>query len=84
MLVNQLIQGTAADVFKHSLIRLHAAGLRDFLILPVHDEVVNDVPTELVPDVVRVIEQEMPDRETFKVALTNDITVVDSWGAKYQ
>lgn len=38
-LLNYLIQGSAADIFKMKLIELDAAGFGDAMILPVHDEV---------------------------------------------
>ena len=83
VLVNQLIQGTAADVFKHSIVRLHKAGLGEFMTLPVHDEIVCDVPEQDVDAVVEVIREEMPDMTTFRAPLTNDINVVERWGDKY-
>jgi DNA polymerase I len=39
-LVNYLIQGGAAEIFKSNLIKLDAADLTDYLIVPVHDEIV--------------------------------------------
>jgi DNA polymerase-1 len=84
VLVNQIIQGTAADVFKHSLRRMHRAGLAPYLILPVHDEIIADVPEDLVPEVVEVINREMPDLTTFRAPLTNDIAVMSRWGDKYE
>jgi DNA polymerase-1 len=83
VLVNQIIQGTAADVFKHSLRRLHGAGLAPYLILPVHDEIIADVPEDEVPEIIDVINREMPDLTTFRAPLTNDIAVMSRWGEKY-
>jgi DNA polymerase-1 len=84
-LVNYLIQGTAADVLKQTAVRLHAAGLGEYMVLPVHDEIVFDVPEADVGDVLRSIEQIMPvGEEHFGVPLTVGTEVVSRWGDKYR
>jgi DNA polymerase-1 len=83
VLTNQIIQGTAADVFKHSLRRLAARGMSEFMILPIHDEIISDVPAELVDEVSHIINTEMPDLTTFRAPLTSDLNVLDRWGDKY-
>jgi DNA polymerase-1 len=47
-LTNYLIQSSAADVLKKAIIRLDAAGYSPFMIFPVHDEVVFDLPVAYV------------------------------------
>jgi DNA polymerase-1 len=84
-LVNYMIQGTAADVFKHTLVRLDDAGLTDYLILPVHDECVFDVPSGDAQDVcdeaMRIFRAE---GEHYTVPLDADGDVVVRWGDKYE
>lgn len=58
-LVNRLIQGTAADAFKQSLIDLDDAGFGEYLLLPVHDEIDLEVPMEQAKDMVPEIERIM-------------------------
>ena len=83
-LVNYLIQGTAADVMKSQIVALDAAGLGEFMVLPVHDEIILDVPNDLVDDVSAVIEREMPvPAGPYTVPLTSDLAVADRWGDKY-
>ena len=83
--VNYLIQGTAADVMKQTLVRLDAAGLGDYMILPVHDEVVFDVPNEDLDEVRRVAMEVMPvPAEQYGVPLTVGEDVVARWGDKYR
>lgn len=51
--VNYAIQGSCADVLKEALVRLDAAGLNEYMILPIHDEVLFDVPTDEVEYVAK-------------------------------
>lgn len=45
-LIDYLIQSTAADLLKTCLVDLDNAGYGEYLLLPVHDEVLTEVPTE--------------------------------------
>jgi len=64
MAINAPIQGTAADIIKIAMIRLHRAltdrGLRSQMILQVHDELIveaqDDEVTTIVPLMVEVME----------------------------
>lgn len=58
-LVNYLVQGTAADVFKQSLIDLDMAGFGEYLLLPIHDEATFELPMEQAEKLVPEIEQIM-------------------------
>lgn len=82
-LVNYLIQGTAADVLKFKLLELDLAGLGDLMVLPVHDEIVFDVPTEDVPDVMHTVKTVMEEHKMFAVPLTVSVDRVLRWGEKY-
>jgi DNA polymerase-1 len=83
--VNYLIQGTAADVLKRALVDLDAAGLGDYLVLPVHDEVIADVPANEAANIAHEIETVMSDPDTFAVPLTASADVMASrWGDKYR
>jgi len=61
-LVNYLIQGGAAEVFKLDLLKLDAAGLTDMMVAPVHDEIVMSVPREDARDIGRVVQECMTTR----------------------
>lgn len=82
-LVNFLLQGSAADVLKQKLVEMDRLGLGDYLVLPVHDEVIADVPREDVEEVSHLVEETMGDRDTFAVELTAGVDVVNRWGDKY-
>lgn len=84
VLVNYLIQGAAADVMKAQTVACANAGLQEYMMLTVHDELVLDVPNEDVEDVKHVLEQVMPDRDNWAVPLTIEVEVHDRWGDKYR
>jgi DNA polymerase-1 len=79
-LVNGLIQGSAADVFKSHIRDLDSAGLTEYLVLLVHDEVVLDVPTEIAEDVLRHASEVMEDLDSFAVPLTVEGGIATNYG----
>jgi DNA polymerase I len=84
-LVNYMIQGTAADVFKHTIIALDDVGLTDYLVLPVHDECVFDCPAEDSEDVMHeAMAQFRKMGEHYVVPLDADGDIVERWGDKYK
>ena len=77
MAVNMPIQGTAADIIKIAMVRLHKAiqerGLRSRMILQVHDELIFEVPeeelAEMKPLVLDLMENALPMSVHLKVDL---------------
>lgn len=65
-LVNALIQGTAADIFKQMIVELDDVGVTEFFILPVHDELVLDVPIDQADEAERELVRVMT-RDEFSV-----------------
>jgi DNA polymerase-1 len=61
--VNTVIQGTAADIMKLAMIRVHAElerrGLRTRMILTIHDELLLEGPPEETGDVRELVAREM-------------------------
>lgn len=83
--VNYTIQSSAAEIFKRNLMRLDQAGLTDYLMVPVHDEIVMSVPEDIVEDVMRVTQECMTTTEGWSVPLTSGVDgPYDNWGAKYE
>jgi DNA polymerase-1 len=68
-LTNYRIQGSAADVLKERMVSLDNAGFGDYMLLPVHDEVVFEMPDEWALDAVPHIKTCMEDFESFAVPL---------------
>lgn len=52
---NYVVQSTARDILAQAIVDLFDAGLGDHLLLPVHDEIVAQAPTEDAEDVVAEI-----------------------------
>jgi DNA polymerase-1 len=81
--VNYLIQGSAADIFKQTVVDLDRAGLAEHLILPVHDEAVFDVPEGEVEEVARAVVEVFEADRGWTVPLTAGSDILDRWGDKY-
>ena len=84
-LVNYLIQGGAAEVFKSNLIKLDQADLTDLLIVPVHDEIVLNAPREDAAEIQQIVRECMTTRDGWAVPLTADVDgPLENWGEKYR
>lgn len=84
-LTNYLLQGHAAEVLKDALVRMDAAGLGPYLLLPVHDEVIASVPREDYEEVSRLIGESMSVREGYAVPMPADPEgPLERWGDKYR
>jgi len=84
-LVNYLIQGGAAEVFKSNLVKLDQADLTELLIVPVHDEIVLNAPRKDAEEIKRIVQQCMTTTEGWAVPLTAGIDgPMENWGEKYR
>jgi DNA polymerase-1 len=84
-LVNYLIQGGAAEVFKSNLVKLDQADLTDLLIVPVHDEIVLNAPREDAEEIKELVRKCMTTTEGWSVPLTADADgPLENWGSKYE
>jgi DNA polymerase-1 len=81
-LVNYTIQGMAAEILKMKLLELDAAGLGSSMRLPVHDEVILEVDTADVPDVVATLNDVMNDNKLLSIPLTAGVSIGNRWGEK--
>ncbi len=83
MAINMPIQGTAADIMKIALIRLHerlrptASPAR--MLLSVHDEVLLEVPRGEVEALAPLVREVMEGALTLDVPLDVDVKVGDDW-----
>jgi DNA polymerase-1 len=83
-LVNYLIQGGAAEIFKSNLVKLDQADLTDYLIVPVHDEIVLQAPRKDAKEVKQLVKECMTTTEGWAVPLTADADgPLENWGEKY-
>lgn len=84
-LTNYLIQASAAEVFKLNLIKLDQADLTDYMIVPVHDEIVLQAPVDEVADIKQVVQECMTTRDGWAVPLTAGVDgPFHNWGEKYE
>lgn len=79
--VNSPIQGTAADLMKLGMIRLHHAlkGMRSRIVLQVHDELVLEVPASEQAVVVEKLRDALQGAAVFAVPLLVEIGTGRNW-----
>src|SRR5262249_36785609 len=81
--VNTVMQGTAADVIKIAMIRIHerlrAEGRSARLVLQVHDELLLEVPETELSGVRELVRAEMCDAYPLDPPLAVDVGVGDDW-----
>jgi DNA polymerase I-like protein with 3'-5' exonuclease and polymerase domains len=77
---NYVVQGTAAEELKRTMIRLQAAGYMKYVHLPIHDELVMSLPKEDAVEIQNAMMEIMTDRDTYAVPLTVEAgTLADNW-----
>jgi len=81
--INTPIQGTAADLIKIAMIRVHN-GLKEKnlsarILLQVHDELVLEAPSTEVTLAGDLVRHEMEHAADLRVPLRVDINVADNW-----
>ena len=81
--VNTPVQGSAADLVKLAMVRVHAAlrerGLRSRLVLQIHDELVLDCPKDEVPAVSALVRDAMENALPLAVPLKVDVGSGANW-----
>jgi DNA polymerase-1 len=84
MAINMPIQGTAADIMKLAMIRVHRRlaeeSLRAKMLLQVHDELVFEVPQEEMETLKDLVFDEMPAAMDLDVTLKVDAKWGETWG----
>jgi DNA polymerase-1 len=85
MTVNFPIQGTAADILKKAMLRVHdvlSRGRADSaarMILTVHDELLIESPENSATEVAEQVREAMQGAATLKVPLTVDVGIGPNW-----
>ncbi len=81
--INTPIQGTAADLIKVAMIKIHRRlkeeGLRSKMIMQVHDELVFEAPEEEVEHLSELVRHEMESAIELSVPIKVDIGVGPNW-----
>lgn len=80
---NFAIQSSCADIFKQNLMNLDASGLGEFLVAPVHDEIIMDIPKSEAKEAMATALECMTNTN-YPVPLTAGLDgPFNSWGEKY-
>ncbi len=80
--VNTPLQGSAADLIKLAMIRIHSLWTfkKSFLILQIHDELVFEAPDEELEELSSFVKKHMEECFSLKVPLVVDISIGKNWG----
>lgn len=81
--INAPIQGLAADIFKKALVELDKALEKDFnscqIVLQVHDEILIEVPIDLVKKLTPIVSEIMRNAFVLKVPLEVNVSHGKNW-----
>ncbi len=81
--MNTPIQGTAADIIKMAMVRIHREiverGLATKMILQVHDELIFDVPIEEFDEIKELVKTRMENALALDVPLVVDMKAGQNW-----
>jgi DNA polymerase-1 len=84
IVVNTVIQGTAADIMKLAMLRIarrmHTEHVRSRLLLQVHDELIFEVPQEELEKMGTLVKEEMERAVKLSVPLKASVEFGRSWG----
>ncbi len=81
--VNTPLQGTAADIIKVAMVRIHRllrqGSFRSLMLLQVHDELMFEVPESELPAVGTLVKDVMENAVSLSVPLTVDLKAGPNW-----
>lgn len=81
--INTVIQGSAADLIKRAMIRIHDRMASEHhpgrLLLQIHDELIFEVPEPDLDSLIDLAKNEMETAIDLKVPLVVDVKVGDNW-----
>lgn len=81
---NYVIQSASRDLLAQSIVDLFAAGMGQYLLLPIHDELLAQAPAEDAADIANHIAKLMEHDDFYGVQIAAEPTVVGpSWGHAY-
>lgn len=81
--VNTPLQGTAADIIKVAMVRIHRllkeGSFQTMMLLQVHDELIFEVPRPELDAVMKLVRDTMENAAALTVPLTVDLKVGPNW-----
>lgn len=79
-LMNYMVQGAAGEILKMKMLEADQAGLGEFMMLPVHDEIDLEVPNDQLRDVMATLHDVMNDSDLLSVPVTSTMSIGKRWG----
>jgi len=83
MAINSVVQGSAADLMKQSMLNVYRRLRRDKrpskLLLQIHDELVFETPADAVEEDARIVREEMVNAMKLKVPLKVEVGWAKNW-----
>ncbi|MEK7777508.1 MAG: DNA polymerase, partial [Chloroflexota bacterium] len=84
MAINMPVQGTAADLIKIAMVRIHermrAQRVASRMLLQVHDELIFEVPPAEMEPMKAMVQELMPSALQLSVPLKVDLKLGPTWG----
>lgn len=81
--INAPLQGSAADIIKKAMVRIHARlaneGFKTRLLLQVHDELVLEAPENESDKVAEIVKQEMEKAVSLDIPFTASVGIGNNW-----
>lgn len=81
--INAPLQGTAADIIKKAMVKLHTElnlqGLQSHMVLQVHDELLLETPESEIPQATSLLKATMENIVSLSVPLTVDVGIGHNW-----
>lgn len=81
--INAPIQGSAADIIKVAMVRIHDVlqqkKMKSRMLLQVHDELVFDAHTDEIKELEGILKHKMENAVEFNVPLTVEMNAADNW-----
>ena len=86
MAINTIIQGSAADIIKISMINIHERleKMQSQLIMQVHDELVFEYPPDEEKQLFKIVKSEMEGAVKLKVPIKVTLKKGKNWGEMYK
>lgn len=79
MAINTVVQGTAANIIKMVMIKLHKLGYK--MLIQVHDELIFELPKEKANELAKEIKEIMENTIDFEIVkLKVNLSIGDNWG----
>ena len=82
---NYMVQSTARDIMAQAVVNLFDSGLGDYLLLPIHDEILAQAPVREAEEIVAEISKVMQGQGFQGLPMDTDGEVIgSSWGNAYE